>query len=331
MRILVVGGTRFMGLQAVHRLVEGGHEVTVFHRGNLCEALPLAVGHLHGDANELTKFSAQIRKLQPDIVLDMVLNKGSDTIELIRAISGNTAKLVAISSVNVYLAYSLIHRWESLVSRDIVYTEAGPLRNHRIPEDVNHDEKIDVERVVMEAEALNPTVLRLPSVHGPNDPQWRGYEFLWRMDAGRPHIVLNDVVASWRWSRGYVDNMVDAFFLAMFDERANEKTYNVADPTVVTQMQWAEKLAEAAGWDGRVIATSARPKPESTDHGHHLVIDSSLIRSELGYSESVDNDEWIKRTVDWLRANPPPEEDAERIRSAGLSFEEEDRIVESLG
>lgn len=288
-------------------------------------------GHIHGDANELSQSTAEIKRFHPDAVLDMVLNKGSDAAELISTISGVTGKLVAASSVNVYQGYSLLHKWETAEPQDIVYTEAGPLRNHRISEDEDHDEKIDVERVVMDAASLSPTVLRFPAVHGPNDSQRRGHEFLWRMDAARPHIVLNDIVGRWKWSRSYVDNVVDALMLALFDDRAAGKIYNVADPVTVTQAEWAEALGRAAGWHGRVIASSERPAPQGEDFRHHLIVDSSLIRKELGYSESVATSEWTRRTVEWLRADPPRAEEEARIRGAGLSFEEEDRIVAAMG
>jgi nucleoside-diphosphate-sugar epimerase len=329
--MLVIGGTLFMGLQAVKRLVAEGHEVTVFHRGNRCGVLPRAVEHLHGDARELSRFTDEIRHIRPDAVLDMVLERGADAAELVKAISGSTGKLVVASSANVYLGYSLLHRLEAAEPEDRVYTEAGPLRNYRFGETDNHDEKIEVEQVVMDAASLSPTVIRMKAVHGPNDPQYRGYEYLWRMDASRPYIVLNDIVGRWRWGRGYVDNVVDALLLTMFDDRAARKIYNVGDPVTMTQTEWIEALGRAAGWKGRVITASARPATEDTDFRHHLIVDSSLIRKELGYSEGVATDEWIKRTVEWLRANTPPPDEAARIRAAGLSFEEEDRIVGEIG
>jgi nucleoside-diphosphate-sugar epimerase len=330
MRILVIGGTRFMGLQAVQRLVADGHEITVFHRGNLCGALPEAVEHLHGDAKELSRFTGEMKRIRPDAVLDMVLERGADAAELVKAVSSSTGKLVAASSANVYLGYSLLHRLETAEPEDRVYTEAGPLRNHRFSAADNHDEKIEVEQVVMDAASLSPTVIRMKAVHGPNDPQHRGYELLWRMDAGRPYIVLNDVVGRWKWGRGYVDNVVDALLLTLFDDRAAGKIYNVGDPLTMTQAEWVEALGKAAGWSGRVITTSARPASEDTDFRHHVVVDTSLIREELGYSESVPADEWIRRTVEWLRANPPSPDEAARIKAAGLGFEEEDRIVAEI-
>lgn len=328
MRVLVVGGTLFMGLSAVKRLAAAGHKVTVFHRGNRCELVPTEVDHIHGDRRELAKYRNKITNFAPDAVLDMALNKGSDARERVIALSGASDRLLAISSANVYRSYSLLHRWESAEEPyRTADSESGPLREYRIPEDEEHDEKIDVEDVVLNANGLSTTVLRLPAVHGPNDPLHRGYEYLWRMDADRPHIVLNDTFGNWRWSRGYVDNMVDAFFLVLGSDSSTGKIYNVCDPVTMSQVEWVTAIGKAAGWKGKVISTSEVPASEKQDYRHHFVKDSLAIRAELGYRESVETDEWVRRTVEWLRANPPDPERADAIRSAAMSFNEEDRIA----
>lgn len=328
MRVLVVGGTQFMGLSAVRRLAAQSHEVTVFHRGNRCELVPPEVAHIHGDSRELTRFRSDITAFSPDAVLDMALNKGSDAQELVTALAGITERLLAVSSANVYRSYSLLHRWETA---DTPYrnadSEAGPLREYRIPDDDPHDEKIGVEQVVLNASALKASVVRLPAVHGPNDPQLRGYEYLWRMDAGRPHIVMNDLLGNWRWSRGYVDNMVDALLLTLESESATGKIFNVCDPQPLSQSEWVRELGKAAGWNGAVISTPEVPVSETLDYSHHFVMDSAAIRRKLGYRESVETAEWIRRTAEWLRATPPASEQAEKMRSFGLSFDEEDRIA----
>jgi nucleoside-diphosphate-sugar epimerase len=43
---------------------------------------------------------------------------------------------------------------------------------------------------------LPGTVLRLPTVYGPGDYQHRLFEYLKRMDDGRPAILLGEGVAS---------------------------------------------------------------------------------------------------------------------------------------
>ena len=48
MRILVIGGTRFVGRHLVAAAVDRGHEVTVLHRGVGVPGAP-GVEHLHAD------------------------------------------------------------------------------------------------------------------------------------------------------------------------------------------------------------------------------------------------------------------------------------------
>ena len=43
MRILIIGGTRFIGPQVVRRLHAQGHEVTLFHRGKSKADLPAEI------------------------------------------------------------------------------------------------------------------------------------------------------------------------------------------------------------------------------------------------------------------------------------------------
>lgn len=328
MRVLVVGGTQFMGLAAVKRLVSEGHEVTVFHRGNRCELVPRDVGHIHGDSFNLTQYRSQLADFAPNAVLHMNLWRGSDTREAVQALDGITRRFVAVSSANVYRSYSLLHRWESAGEPyHEANTETSPLRQYRIPEDEEHDEKIHVEEVALNAPGLDAVVLRLPAVHGPNDPQYRGYEYLWRMDAGRPHIVMNEVFGSWRWTRGYVDNMVDALLLALENTAAVGKIFNVGEPVAISQAEWVTAIGEAVGWKGKVISTPEAPVSKKEDYSHDLTMDSTAIRNELGYRESVETADWIRRTVEWLRAHPPEPEQAEAIRARSLSFDEEDRIV----
>ena len=47
MRVLIIGGTGFIGPQVVRNLVSGAHEVTIFHRGEHEPELPNSVRHVH--------------------------------------------------------------------------------------------------------------------------------------------------------------------------------------------------------------------------------------------------------------------------------------------
>ena len=74
MRVLVVGGTGFIGPRVVRRLVDGGREVAVFHRGRKEADLPEGVERVRGDRRKLGEHAGELRRLAPDVVLDMVLD-----------------------------------------------------------------------------------------------------------------------------------------------------------------------------------------------------------------------------------------------------------------
>jgi len=80
MRVLVLGGTRFIGPPAVRRIVAAGHEVTLFHRGPSHPQLPSDVRCVHGDRQALAAVSAELLAVRPELVLDMrpVDGAGSD-------------------------------------------------------------------------------------------------------------------------------------------------------------------------------------------------------------------------------------------------------------
>ena len=52
MRILVIGGTGFIGLRVTRLLAEGGHRVTVLRRGHTPADLPQGVETLRDDFND---------------------------------------------------------------------------------------------------------------------------------------------------------------------------------------------------------------------------------------------------------------------------------------
>ena len=61
MRLLVIGGTRFIGLSAVRHLVTAGHEVTVFNRDQTEADLPDGVARIVGDLWHLEDHRAELR------------------------------------------------------------------------------------------------------------------------------------------------------------------------------------------------------------------------------------------------------------------------------
>jgi nucleoside-diphosphate-sugar epimerase len=119
----------------------------------------------------------------------------------------------------------------------------------------------------------------------------------------RPAIVLGATHARWRWSRGYVDNVAAAVALAVGDERASCRIYNIAAQPAASEADWVQSIATITGWTGavRVVPDDDLPLAlqQPFDFTQHLEVDSSRIRSELGFCETVDEAEGLRRTIEW--------------------------------
>jgi len=341
MRILVIGGTRFMGPLVVRSLNDLGHEVIVFHRGQTPTDLPSAVKEVLGDRRSLASFVDKLTRLAPDIVLDMIPAIEQDAQEVMNTFRGIASRVVAISSQDVYRAFGRVNNKETGSVEPGPITEDSPLREHLYPyrgetprnEDqkqwMNDYDKILVERAVMGDPELPGTILRLPAVYGPGDYQHRMFAWLKRMDDERPAILLDEKEAQWRWTHGYVENVADAIVLAVTGERASGRIYNVGEPFTMTMAERLRKIGEAAGWHGSIVLAPQGKLPQPLTWGinaeQHIVVDSSRIREELGYKERIDLDEAFSRTIDWERAHPPTE-----IDPKDFDYAAEDAILAEL-
>jgi nucleoside-diphosphate-sugar epimerase len=337
MRILVIGGTRFVGVAAVRRLVELGHTVTVFHRSQTEATLPDAVEHIHGDRERLADFRSAFAGRRPDVVLDMFPYSEADALDLMILSMGVASRVVAISSQDVYRAWGRVLRTEPGPPEPLPIAETSPLRERLYPYRGKYPvsrgddyDKILVERVILSASGLPGTVLRLPMVYGPLDPQHRLFPYLKRMDDRRPAILLEAGLARWRWTHGYVEDIAQAIALAVTDERAARKVFNVGEPEALPVAEWVRAIGRAAGWEGEIVAVPSDQAPAhlrpAVDTVQDIVTDSTRIRRELGYAERVSAEEALCRAIAWERANPPAE-----IDPAQFDYAAEDAVLARLG
>jgi nucleoside-diphosphate-sugar epimerase len=323
MRLLLLGGTRFLGPHVVRHLVEAGHSVAVFHRGQTHSDLPGSVAHILGDRKDLPSFAQEFKQLAPQVVIDLTAYTEQEALAAVQTFRGLTQRLVVFSSMDVYRAYDRLRRVDSSPPDPQPLKEDAPLRQAFYPyraqaqqegDFLHQYEKILVERVASAQPDLPATVLRLPCVYGPGDYQHRTFEYLKPMVDGRPAILLSDVRAGWRWTRGYVENVAAAVALAATDERATGQVYNVGEPEARTEAEWVRSIGRAAGWAGQVLAVPEGELPEHLrtplDWSHDIVGDTSKLRQELGYQEPAPPNEAMALTVAWEQAHPPEKFDA---------------------
>lgn len=341
MKILVIGGTGFIGSYTVAHLQKSGHQVTVFHRGK--SPVPSGAQQILGDHSRLSDYRREFEQRRFDVVIDFILSSGRQAQRLMEVFRGIANRVVALSSMDVYRAMGILHGTETGPLQELPITEDSALRVNRTaysPEamkrmkefypwaDDEYD-KIPVEEAALGNPELPGAVLRLPMVYGPGDPLYRFHPILKRMDDGRQHIIFSDDVAAFRTPRGYVENVGAAIALTAISNQAAGRIYNIGEAECFSELEWAEKIASAVGWTGQFVVLPREQTPEHllmpTRLEQHLVVASQRIREELHYQEPVPMDEAIRRTISWEREHQP-----NQPMYMPFEYSEEDRALQKL-
>jgi nucleoside-diphosphate-sugar epimerase len=319
MRVLVIGGTGFLGPFVVRQLSDLGHHVTVFHRGEHEPESRYGVRHVHSPAAgfPVTTLPPELTELASDVVLHMTAMGEADARAARETFRGVARRIVVLSSGDVYRAYGVATGIESGPIEPLPLTETSPLRTSLYPYKGTGlpigeiYEKILVEREVAADPALPATILRLPAVYGPGDPQRRLSPWIRRIRDGRPAIPLGRGVARWRWTHGYVENVARAIVSAVTHEFARGRVYNVGEPETPSTAERVRRLGAVAGWPGRVVEVDddalPPPFPSSLDLRQDIVMDSGRIREELNFREAVSDIDGLGRTLLWEEDHPTKE------------------------
>jgi nucleoside-diphosphate-sugar epimerase len=287
MRVLVIGGTGFIGTYIVRQLADHGHVVAVYHRGSTRAVLPDGVHQiLHPrSVMPIQKFPAKLFEFGPDVVIHTVAMGAVDAEASVRAFTGHTGRLVLLSSGDVYRAYGRLTKIEPGTPDEGLLTEDAPLRTklylYRAQATSEEAleywyEKILAESAVRSDAGLPATILRLPKVYGPGSNEDLSTIYRYRHQ-------LN-----WRWTHGFVENVAAAIALAATHPSAAGRVYNIGEVSTPT-------IAERLAW---MPPSAIQPDVNSPfDFAQNIAYDTSSIRNELGYREIVSEEEGVLRTL----------------------------------
>jgi 2'-hydroxyisoflavone reductase len=249
MRILVIGGTLFIGREIVQRLSSRGHDVTVLHRRDHHDLGP-GIKNLQADRSDLATLSRVLRDERFDAIFDTAYDweKGTPASQVEQAArsAGTLHRYVFMSSIAAY-GPGLDHR------------ESEPLVPDDFP-DPYAQHKASSERALfrMHADSRFPvTTFRPPFVHGPRQPFYREQFFWDRLRDGRPIILPDDGNAPIQWV--FVSDLAEACVRAIEVPEAAGEAFNIAHDERLTHRSFVEALARVAG-----VAPTFAPMPRAT-------------------------------------------------------------------
>ena len=331
MKILVLGGTRFLGRHAVETAAAEGHAVTLFHRGETRCPLPPGVEERLGD-----RTTAAVERLgaEPwDLVID-TSGMDPETVERsARALSG-ARRYLFVSTVSVYADVSR----PGLAEDDAPLAEPAAEGGEADPAQRYGALKAAAEAVLRARLGERATVVRPGLIAGPYDPTGRFTYWAERLARG------GEVLAPGRPERPV--QVIDARDLARWflrlgrDDRAG--TFHAAGPLGGTTMGELLEAGSAAlapaepvrlRWvgDEALLGAGAGPwmelplwLPDQPEYAGFLRLDLSRARAAGLTTRPLG--ETFRDTAAWAASLPP-----ERERGAGLSPERERELLAAAG
>ncbi|KAJ4751651.1 chloroplast stem-loop binding protein of 41 kDa [Rhynchospora pubera] len=285
--ILVMGGTRFIGVFLSRLLVKEGHQVTLFTRGKapITQQLPgesdedyadfkSKVLHLKGDRQDFEFVKTSLAAKGFDVVYDINGREAVEVEPIIDALP-NLQQYIYCSSAGVYLK-----------------TETPPhFEVDAVDPKSRHKGKLETESL-LDSRGVNWTSIRPVYIYGPLNYNPVEEWFFHRLKAGRPIPIPGSGIQITQL--GHVKDLADAFIKVLGNPKASKEVFNISGSKYVTFDGLAKACAKAAGFPEPEII---HYNPKEFDFGklkafpfrdQHFFASIEKAKLELGWSPEYD-------------------------------------------
>jgi len=326
MRVLVIGGTQFIGRLLVAELLKAGHEVTVMHRRPKHD-LGKRVQNLLADRNDAESVRNALRFANFQVVFDNVYDweRGTTAAHVegtVQAVMASSAerltRYVFMSSVAAY-------------GDGLNHHDGDPLAPDDHPEPYVRNKAMS-ERLLFRMHqntGLPVVTLRPPFIYGPENPFYREAFFWDRLRDNRQIILPGDGHRLMQFV--YIKDLVRACLRAMEEPGAVGEAFNVANEKPITQAEFVQAMATAAGKKAnivrapreRIAEAGGDPMGQPAYFGVYLdvpPITEVVVKAKriLGF-QPTPFDAGLKETYRWY---------VRKTKKSKIDYSFEDRLIE---
>lgn len=178
LRILILGGTGYIGPEQVTYAVERGHTVTLFNRGRTNPSLFPNVEKLQGDRNVAGGLDA-LKGRTWDVVIDNPTGKPQWIVDAAAVLKGKVGQFIYVSSTGVYANSDRV-----MPDENSPLLELSPITGPEADQAGYGSRKARCEQLVQQAFPGQSTVVRPGLIVGPGDLTDRFTYWPWRIEQG---------------------------------------------------------------------------------------------------------------------------------------------------
>ena len=323
MKILITGGTGFTGKALVRRLLDDGHQV-------------VALDYKEGLKTE------ELRQWGAEVVIGTVTDRECvkrcmQGVEIVQHLAAAFRELNVPEShydhVTVDGTRICLEEAHAAGVKKFIYCSTCGIHgnvkdpptdeDHNIaPADYYQSTKYKAEPVCldfMKQTGMPVTILRPSAIYGPGDPE-RFQMIFRRVARGRFPMFGSGKTL---YHPVYIDNLVDAFVLAMDLNKGNGEAYLIADEEYVSIKDLVQRIGRALDVDVKIkhypiwpviiaghvcekVCTPLRITPpifpRRVDwYRQNRAFNINKAKRDLGYNPKVGLDEGLRRTGEWYR------------------------------
>jgi nucleoside-diphosphate-sugar epimerase len=308
-QVLVTGATGFVGRHLCAELARRGipfRSAVRANRGLEWAHRPVVVGEIGGatdwsaaldGVDAVVHLAAHVHTSTSSAVYRRVNAEGTERVA--RAVAARGIRLIHVSTIGVH----------GRATSDLPLVETSPLRPH----DPYTRSKCEGEQRLRSLQSelgLDLTILRPPLIYGPGSAG--SMRQLLRLICGGVPLPLGSIENS--RSLVYVENMVDLLIACLSGDRAAGRTFVVSDGQDLSTPELIRKLAGQLGRRARLYpfpVAVLRQAALATGMGRELdgltrslQVDSSNVRSALGWKPPFAVDDGLRRTCAWYQTQP---------------------------
>ena len=322
MKMLVTGGTGFTGKALVRRLIDLGHDV-------------VALDYKEGlKTQELRDWGAEV--ILGSVTDKEVVRRAMQGVELVHHVAAAFREMNVPDTyyydVNVNGTRNVLEAAAAQGVRKVIYCstcgvhgnidhppggEDAPIQ----PADYYQRTKYEAEPVVRSffERGLKTVILRPAAIYGPGDPE-RFFLIFKRVAKGTFPMFGSGKTY---YHPLYIDNLIDAFVLAMQEGKGEGEAYLIADEQYLEIEDLVRRVGKALNVDvkiphypvwpvvaaGHVCEKICRPFgvnpplfPRRVDwYRQNRAFKIDKAKRDLGYAPKVGIDEGLRRTAEWYR------------------------------